>query len=81
MKCKNDYRDMDKFREYRNRSKLRYYGKTKNARNRYQKWTEEETAMILAREHTDTELSKILGRSVMSIQVKRIKTKRMEAIT
>ena len=75
MNRKKYYKDMKKFVDTRNRQKTRYYGKTSRSENYYQKWTEKEITIIMKHECTDTEISKILGRSVASIQTMRSKIK------
>lgn len=73
---KSEYRDMEKFKRTKREQQKRYYRKTQDAPNRNKRWTEEETAMIMnVRDMTDTELSRVLGRSVKSILAKRHKTK------
>lgn len=55
----------------------RYYARTSgSAHNSREQWTEKEIKMILAREVSDTELAKVLGRSVRAIQVQRCKLKK-----
>lgn len=76
MNRKNLYKDMEKFKNTRNAQKRRYYGRTSNAKNSGNPWTEDEIDLIIAHEKTDTELSNILGRSVRSIQNKRCRIKK-----
>lgn len=72
MKCRSDYADDAKFRIYRNASKQRNYAKSvKNARNKRNPYSDEENKMILEHSISDNELSKIIGRSVKAIQLKR----------
>lgn len=53
-------------------SQQRYYSRSiKNACNSYQFWTNKDIDIILAKEHCDSVLSKIIGRSVKAIQTKR----------
>jgi hypothetical protein len=57
----------------RDAEKRRYYRKSAWAPNRYRRWTWEEIQLILYSRLTDSKLSKKLGRSVGSIQIKRSK--------
>lgn len=49
----------------------RYYARTTDAKRRYARYTDAEEKLILAHVVSDTELSKIIGRSVRAIQVRR----------
>ena len=80
MKCKKMYADKEKYRKYRNGYNSRYYARTQNAPNKRQRWTLHDMDMIIKREVSDTELSKLLGRSVRAIQMKRQKLKKEGAI-
>ena len=71
MNRKNDYADMDLFRETRNRQKRRYYGRTTNAPHRRQPWTVHDLERVMAHDITDTQLSAEIGRSVRAIQMMR----------
>lgn len=71
MKCKNGYKDAEKYRKYRNGYNQRYYKKTRYAENSKKPWGGDEIALILEKKHTDAELSEMLGRSVKAIQIKR----------
>jgi len=62
---------MDKYRKTRNRQRKRYYSKTQNAINSGKPWTEEDDAVVLKHEVSDTEISQLLHRSVGSIQSRR----------
>ena len=73
MNRKNDYADMDLFRETRKRQKRRYYGRTTNAVNRRQPWTVHDLERVLAHDITDTQLAAEIGRSVRAIQMVRSK--------
>lgn len=70
MNRKKDYRDMEKYREARNRQKRRYYGKTAHKYGS-RRWTQEEKEIILRHELTDMKISRIIKRSVAAIQCKR----------
>lgn len=61
--------------------KKRYYTKTQGARNTGNPWTENENKQVLAREVADTELAKMLGRSVSAIQHQRYNLKKIERKT
>jgi len=74
---KSNYKDLTKWRETKRRQKRRYYGKTQNAKNSKMLWTQEDIKMIMNSTMTDSELSKLLGRSVASIQNKRYKQKKL----
>lgn len=77
----NGYKDCNKFKEAKNRRKKRYY--TKHAigkEHRYKRYNEEEIQLILKHEMTDVELSKILGRSVEAIQIKRSNLKKERGV-
>lgn len=72
---KEGYKDMEKYRKTRNAQKRRYYRKTIFSENSKKHYTSEELSMILEHKITDMELSKLLGRSVGSIQTKRRRLK------
>jgi hypothetical protein len=78
MNCRKRYKDMEKYRKYRNGCNKRYYQKTENAENGKQKWSEDEVEMIMEKRKTDTELAYILGRSVKAIQIKRNREKALQ---
>lgn len=79
-KTKNEwhknYYKTDKGRATRNRGRLKYYRKTAFSKNYKKPWTEAEELVVLSHRETDTEISKKLGRSVASIQMKRVRLKR-----
>lgn len=77
-KCKQNYRDMEKYQNYSRRMKRTYYGKTKNSANSHQRWTVREIEIVMAHEMTDMEISKLIGRSVGSIQVARWRMQKRE---
>lgn len=72
-KSLKNYKDKEKARLYRNRSRKTYYQKTQTGKRRY--WTVEEMEMILEKKYSDMELAGILKRSVESIQIKRSRIK------
>lgn len=61
----------EKYRDSRNRYKKKYYKQTAYAKNYHQRWTIKEINMIMDSDKTDMEISKIIGRSVASIQTMR----------
>lgn len=75
MNRKENYVDLDKWRQTKKKQKRRYYGKSQNAENRNQPWTNAEIQIVLDHKLTDKELSVLLGRSVNAIQVIRCKQK------
>lgn len=74
--CKSNYKDLDKFRLTRNKSKRKYYSKT--AKYKPRAWTELEDVIVLEHKKTDTEISKYIQRSICSIQIRRHRLKEME---
>ena len=68
---KSDYRDMEKYKKTKREQQKRYYHKTQDAPNKRKYWTDEETELVMKHEISDTELSKMLGRSVKAIQRRR----------
>ena len=58
----------------------KYYNKTTNAKNRYLKWSKEEDNLVIKHNIPDRELSKILGRSMKAINVRRAKLKRRKNV-
>ena len=75
MKCKKNYKDMEKYRAYKRRNDYRYYSKTAT----YEKvdWTSEQEELVLRHEMTDTQLSNLIGHSVKAIQIKRCRLKKL----
>lgn len=76
MNRRDSYADLDKWRTTCAQQKRRYYGSTAFAKNHHQPWTTAEIEAIMAREVTDRELSRLLGRSVGAIQTMRNKLKK-----
>ena len=71
------YKDREKARILRNKQRKRNYAKGRiNATNSKSRYTEKELLLILDHDITDAELSKLLGRSVESIQIKRARLKK-----
>ena len=70
---KNEYKDMQKFKKTKREQQKRYYQKTQNAQNNNKPWSDTEIEMIMAKEVSDRELSKLLGRSMRAILAKRYK--------
>ena len=73
---KSNYKDIEKFRLIRNKSKRKYFSKT--AKYKRRAWTELEDIIVLEHKKTDTEISKYIQRSVCSIQIRRHRLKEME---
>lgn len=71
MKCKEKYRDKEKFRRYRERSKKKYYEKRGTHKFKPSKYTQKEDELILKHEIPDTELSEKIQHSVKSIHTRR----------
>ena len=78
MKRRKDYKDQDRFRRYRNRYKNRYNAKRDYSGGKKNKWSEDEEKIVLAHEMTDTEIAKMLKRSINAIQVRRNLLKKRE---
>jgi len=66
---KRNERDKAKRREYNKK----YYAKTR--KYNYSKWNEEMDKIVLQHHITDTEISELIGKSVMAIQVRRWRLK------
>lgn len=73
---KENYKDLDKWRDTKNKQKKRYYKKTQNGCNSGKPWLKQELKLIMEHKKTDTELAIELGRSVAAIQRKRCKVKK-----
>ena len=71
MNNKKGYRNMAKWREACHRQRLKYYRQTAYAKNHHQRWTNKEVEIVMAHEVPDRVISKEIGRSVASIQMKR----------
>lgn len=67
---KDSYKNIEKFKQTKQRQKRRYYRKTMTGLP-MPDWTKEEIIMVLKHEITDTEISAKIGRSVGAIQKKR----------
>ena len=74
---KQNYKDLNKWRQSKNRQRKRYYKKTQNAKNSGRPWSLEEIKIVMEHDMTDTEISKLIGRSVAAIQGKRCIEKRV----
>ena len=59
--------------ERRNAERQKYYDKTCYAPNHNARWSGDEILLVMQHDYCDMELSRILGRSVRSIQVMRWK--------
>jgi len=64
--------------EIRHAGKKRYYQKTQRAPNEYKRFEETDEDSITAHNIFDSELSKLIGRSIASIQCKRCKLLKKE---
>lgn len=73
---KDKYANIEKFRKTANAQKKRYYGKTTDAKNKGEPWSEHEVERIMMRDVTDMELSAEIGRSVKAIQVMRSRARK-----
>lgn len=78
MKCRKSYKDQEKYRVYRNNYNQRYYDKRVFVGNNYEIYSDGEIEMIMGKVLPDTELARLLGRSVRAIQLKRHKEKQRE---
>ena len=76
MKARKSYKDQDKFRKYRNRYKKRYASRRNFSDGKYKHLTTREMEIVLAHEITDTEIAKMLNRSIVAVQMKRHKLKK-----
>lgn len=72
----HQYTNREHCREIRNAQRKRYYSKTLNISQGRRRWTKEEDNLVLNSSLTDTELSKLIQRSVRSIQVRRCRLKK-----
>lgn len=75
MNRKEGYKDIEKWKKTRYKQNKRYYSKTAYNVNHRKKWTDEEIKLVLEHVISDTELSRLIGRSVGAIQKKRYKMK------
>ncbi len=75
---KKNYRERNekKFKDNRSKYNKQYYARTR--RYGYSKWTEEMDKIVLEHNITDTEISKLINKSVMAIQVRRCRLKKYE---
>lgn len=71
MRNKKGYKDMEKWRAGCHKERLKYYRQTAFAPKSDLPWTDEEIEIVLAHKSRDRDISKMLGRSVASIQIKR----------
>lgn len=76
MKCKSKFKDLNKFRIYRERCKTRYRARTGSNRYKPREWTKEELRMVQSHEISDRELSEKIDRSVGAIQTARHRLKK-----
>ena len=71
MKAKWEYRDMEKYREYKRKTQSRYRKRTGAGQYPAREYTLEEDRMILEQSITDRELGIKIQRSVGAIQKRR----------
>ena len=81
MNRKSEYRNIDKWREACYRQRLKYYRKTAYAKNSGKRWTDEEIEIVMKHEIPDYMISQMLGRSVASIQVARVKENKKRSVS
>lgn len=79
-KCRKTYKDMDKYNDYVNRNRKANYQKGNFSDGTARPYTLDEMELILEHSMSDRELAKLLKRSVQSIQIKRCRLKKKEAI-
>lgn len=75
MKCKRNYKNMDKYYSYVRNYKLRYRIKNGQGTGGHP-WTEEEDKLVLEHKMPDAELVRKIGRSISAIQKRRWKLKK-----
>ena len=80
MNRRHKYKDQGKARKTCNATRMRYYQKTQGAINSGQRWSDEETELVMKHEMTDTEISKAIGRSVQAIQLRRYNQMKKEKV-
>ncbi len=75
---KNNYiaKNEKRFKENRRKYNKQYYARTR--KYQYSNWTEEMDRLVLEHKITDTEISKLISKSVMAIQVRRWRLKKYE---
>lgn len=78
MNRKELYRDMERYRETKNKYYSKYYKATENARNKGKRWTKDEDKLVIEHSVSDRELSREIGRSMKAIQMRRAKIKNRE---
>ena len=81
MRCENvnrkkAYKDIEKWRKTAHKQRLKYYRKTSFAKKHRKQWTPEEIEIVMRHETTDHNISKIIGRSVEAIQLRRCQEKK-----
>ena len=77
-KYKKNYRERNEteFKAKRSKYNKLYYARTR--KYNYSKWTKEMDKIVLEHKITDTEISKLISKSVMAIQVRRWRLKKYE---
>ena len=73
VKCRKSYKDQEKYRQYRNRWKQKYYDARRFCENHKMPWSGDEISLIMDHKIPDTEIAAQLGRSVEAIQIRRCK--------
>lgn len=76
MKSKWEYRDMEKYKEYKRKTQRNYRKRTGAGQYPAREYTLEEDRMILERSMTDRELGIKIQRSVGAIQKRRHRLKK-----
>lgn len=73
MKTKSTYADMEKFAEYKRRYQRGY--RNRNGANMYgrRRWTSDEDRMVMEMSMPDSELGRLIQRSVGAIEHRRIR--------
>lgn len=70
---KGRYKDQEKYKDMKAKQRQRYYQRSSDAPNSRSKWSDFEIDAILNSDKSDSELAKELGRSIKSIQCKRMR--------
>ena len=72
---KENYRDMQRYHITRRQQIARWRKRGGSGKYPKRPWTDEEIKLVMAHQITDRELSRQIQRSVLAIQIKRIKHK------
>lgn len=74
LKCRKDYADDDKFKEYRNAQKKKRNEKTMaSATNSGRSWKQDEIDIVIKHEVPDIEIARMLGRTLSAVSTCRRK--------